>query len=154
PPNPLPCEGRGSRHFSPFPRREGGWGVRSKQYPFAHLRRPHNRMPDIDDTPPESESSGWFNRTVLGAGVTSFLGDLGYETATAILPAFLRTLHLPPDAVGFVLGVIEGVADLLANAIRLLVGWYSDRIGHRKRFVVSGYALTGSAFALCALALS
>ncbi|MCS6864521.1 MAG: MFS transporter [Gemmataceae bacterium] len=93
------------------------------------------------------------NRTVLGAGLTSFFADFGYEMATAILPGFLLILGLPPDFTGRVLGVIEGVADLLANAVKLLIGWYSDRIGHRKAFVVGGYALTGSAFALCALAV-
>ena len=97
-------------------------------------------------------SSPWLNRTVVGAGVTSFLSDVSYEMATSVLPAFLRLLHLPPESVGFVLGLIEGVADLLSNAVKLAVGWYSDRIGKRKAFVVGGYALTGAAFALCALA--
>ena len=96
----------------------------------------------------------WLNRTVIGAGVTSFLADTGYEMATAILPAFLQMLRIPPESVGAVLGLIEGTADLLANAVKIAVGWYSDRIGQRKAFVVGGYALTGSAFALCALALS
>ncbi len=97
--------------------------------------------------------SPWLNRTVIGAGLTSFLADVGYEMATAILPGFLLALGLPPDLAGRVLGVIEGVADLLSNTVKLVVGWYSDRIGKRKAFVVGGYALTGSAFALCALAL-
>jgi MFS family permease len=99
-------------------------------------------------------TSLWLNRTILGAGLTSFLADVGYEMATAILPAFLQMLRIPPESVGAVLGLIEGTADLLANAVKIAVGWYSDRIGQRKAFVVGGYALTGSAFALCALALS
>src|SRR6476469_2003290 len=97
--------------------------------------------------------SGWLNRTVIGAGVTSFLADVGYEMATAVLPGFLLALGLPPDAAARAVGVIEGVADLLANAVKLAVGWYSDRIGRRKAFVVAGYGLTGTAFALCALAI-
>jgi len=101
----------------------------------------------------ESAPSPWLNSTVVGAGVTSFLADVGYEMATAVLPAFLQLLHIPPDRVPLVLGIIESVADFLSNAVKILVGWYSDRIGHRKRFVVGGYALTGSAFALCALAV-
>jgi MFS family permease len=101
---------------------------------------------------PAPRGSGWLNRTVIGAGLTSFLGDAGYEMATAALPNFLLVIGLPPDLAGRVLGLIEGTADLLANSIKLAVGWYSDRIGHRKAFVVGGYALTGSAFALCALA--
>ena len=98
--------------------------------------------------------TGWLNRTVIGAGVTSFLADVGYEMATAVLPTFLTLLRIPPELVGTVLGWIEGTADLLANAVKIAVGWYSDRIGKRKAFVVGGYALTGSAFALCALAAS
>jgi MFS family permease len=109
-------------------------------------------------TPAESQadpaSSGWFNRTVIGAGLTSFLADVGYEMATAILPAFLIVLGLPPPLAAQVLGWIEGTADLLSNAVKLAVGWYSDRIGTRKAFVVAGYGLTGTAFALCALAAS
>ena len=109
-------------------------------------------MPDTADDP--DPPSPWLNRTVVGAGVTSFLGDAGYEMATAVLPAFLLFIGVPPEAAGRVLGIIEGTADLLANTLKLAVGWYSDRIGRRKAFVVSGYALTGSAFALCALAVS
>ena len=100
------------------------------------------------------EPSSWLNRTVLGAGLTSFLADVGYEMASAILPAFLLMLGLPQDVVARVIGLIEGTADLLSNAVKIAVGWYSDRIGQRKAFVVGGYALTGSAFALCALAMS
>jgi MFS family permease len=99
-------------------------------------------------------ASPWLNSTVVGAGLTSFLSDVCYEMANAILPTFLRLLGIHPDVVHFVLGLIEGVADFLSNAVKILVGWYSDRIGHRKAFVVGGYALTGSAFVLCALALS
>ncbi|MBY0512455.1 MAG: MFS transporter [Gemmataceae bacterium] len=97
--------------------------------------------------------SAWLNRTVVGAGLTSFLADLGYEMATALLPGFLLALGLPPDAAARAVGVIEGVADLLSNAVKLAVGWHADRIGRRKPFVVLGYALTGSAFGLCALAV-
>ncbi len=102
----------------------------------------------------EEPSSSWLNRTVLGAGLTSVLADVGYEMASAILPAFLLMLGLPQDVVARVIGLIEGTADLLSNAVKIAVGWYSDRIGKRKAFVVGGYALTGSAFALCALAVS
>ncbi|MBA4065848.1 MAG: MFS transporter [Isosphaera sp.] len=103
--------------------------------------------------PDTVEPSGWLNRTVVGAGATSFLADAGYEMATSVLPAFLLVLGLPPDLAARALGAIEGVADLLSSAVKLTVGWYSDRIGRRKALVVGGYALTGSAFALCALAV-
>lgn len=102
----------------------------------------------------ELSDSGWLNRTVWGAGLTSFLSDVSYEMALAVLPAFLRLLHIPAESIGMILGWIEGVSDCAANAVKLLVGWYSDRIGQRKPLVVAGYALTGTAFALCAWAMS
>lgn len=102
---------------------------------------------------PPPAASGWFNRTVVGAGLTSLLADAGYEMATAVLPGFLLALGLPPGLAARAVGLIEGVADLLASAFKLGVGWYSDTIGHRKAFVVTGYALTGTAFALCAFAV-
>lgn len=102
----------------------------------------------------DAPTSSWFNRTVIGAGLTSFLADVGYELATALLPSFLLILGLPVGMAAQVLGAIEAAADFLSNAAKLLVGWWSDRVGKRKALVVFGYALTGSAFALCALAIS
>jgi MFS family permease len=100
-----------------------------------------------------SSPKGWFNRTVIGAGLTSFLADVGYELATALLAPFLRVLGLSRGQAGLALGAIEAAAEFVSNAAKLLVGWYSDRVGERKAFVVGGYALTGVAFALCAVAV-
>jgi MFS family permease len=99
-------------------------------------------------------SSPWLNRTVIGAGLTSFLADVGYELATSLLPSFLLVLGLPFGQAAQVMGAIEAAAEFVTNAAKLLVGWWSDRIGKRKALVVAGYALTGSAFALCAIAFS
>jgi MFS family permease len=96
----------------------------------------------------------WLNRTVIGAGLTSFLADASYELATALLPSFLMILGLPQGQAAQVLGAIEAAAEFISNAAKLLVGWWSDRIGKRKALVVFGYALTGVAFALCAVAVS
>src|SRR5436305_9011592 len=84
--------------------------------------------------------SGWLNRTVIGAGVTSFLADVGYEMATALLPGFLLALGV--SAAPVALGAIEGAADFLSNTVKLGTGWLGDRLGRRKPLVVFGYALT------------
>jgi hypothetical protein len=42
----------------------------------------------------------WLNRTVVGAGITSGLGDFCYETTTVILPGFLAVLGIPAAALG------------------------------------------------------
>ena len=44
---------------------------------------------------PSTEPDRWLNRTVVGAGITSALGDFCYETTTVILPGFLAVLGLP-----------------------------------------------------------
>lgn len=97
----------------------------------------------------EPVPSGWLNRTVLGAGLTSFLADVCYEMAAALLPGFLLVLGLPA---AFLIGLIEGTADASANFAKLAAGWWGDRLGRRKPFVVFGYALTGVTQALFALA--
>jgi sugar phosphate permease len=102
---------------------------------------PHSEAPPLAD--------GWLNRSVLGMGLTSFLSDAGHEMATAVLAAFLAVLGVPVYA----LGVIEGVADALSSFVKLGAGWWSDRLGHRKAIATTGYALTGVAKALFALAV-
>jgi MFS family permease len=98
-----------------------------------------------DDAPP----TGWFNRTVVGAGLTSLLADVAYEMANSLLAGFLAALHIPY----WFLGLIEGTGDALANFVKLGVGYHSDRIGKRKAIVVAGYALTGVSLSLFAFAV-
>lgn len=91
----------------------------------------------------------WLNRTVLGAGLTSALGDFCYETTTVILPGFLAVLGVPAAA----LGLIEGVADAVASFTKMFAGYIADRLGHRKAMVMVGYAMTPIGQALIALAM-
>lgn len=109
-------------------------------------------MGEVETTPPPpaAEPSGhWLNRTVFGAGVTSALGDLTYETTNVILPGFLAVLGMPAA----VLGTIEGVADGLASFTKLGAGYIADRLGFRKALVVTGYGLTALMQVFMALAV-
>lgn len=95
-----------------------------------------------------SEQPLWLNRTVWGMAGTSFLSDVGHESQSTILPTFMGALGLPPAA----LGAVEGIADATASFIKLGAGWFSDRVGRRKPFVVAGYLATGLASGIIALA--
>ncbi|MBN2560456.1 MAG: MFS transporter [Phycisphaerae bacterium] len=95
-------------------------------------------------------SGGWLNRNVFGMGLTSLLCDAGHEMATAVLAGFLTVIGAPV----YSLGIIEGVADAMSSFVKLGAGWWSDRIGHRKAITTAGYALTGGAFVLFAVAVS
>jgi MFS family permease len=87
--------------------------------------------------PPRGER--WLTRGVGGVGAASALSDLGHEIPTSLLPAFLTsTLGAPAAA----LGVIEGVADGLAGAAKLVGGVPADDPERRRQTVVGGYATT------------
>jgi len=101
-------------------------------------------------TPPGSAGSGWLNRNVIGMAVTSLCADACYEMVTAVLPGFLATIGVAATALGW----IEGAADALSSFVKLGIGWYSDRIGCRKKIVTAGYLLAGTSLSLFALAAS
>lgn len=108
-------------------------------------------MQDSHEPAPASDTKqplGWLNRTVVGAGITSALGDFCYETTTVILPGFLAVLGLPAA----VLGTIEGIADAVASFTKMLSGYIADKLGHRKLLVLVGYSLTPVGQMLIALA--
>lgn len=90
----------------------------------------------------------WLNRSILGAGLTSALGDFGYETASVMLPGLLTALGIPAAA----LGTIEGLADAASSLTKPIAGYIADRLGYRKVLVCLGYALTPLGQALIALA--
>ena len=98
--------------------------------------------------PPAEAPKGWLNRTVVGAGITSSLGDFCYETTTVILPGFLAVLGIPAA----VLGLIEGIADAIAAFTKMVSGYIADKLGHRKLLVLVGYGLTPVGQVLIALA--
>ena len=96
----------------------------------------------------EAPGAAWLNRTVWGMAATSFLSDLGHEAQSTLLPGFMAALGLPPAA----LGAVEGAADAASSFMKLLAGWFSDRLGRRKGLVVIGYLATGLSSGFIALA--
>ena len=103
--------------------------------------------PEPATTPPQ-KAPPWIGRAIVGMTATSFLSDLGHEAQSTLLPSFMAGLGLPPVA----LGAVEGIADATASFVKLGAGWFSDRLGRRKPFVVAGYAATGLASGIIALA--
>ncbi|MGH9367660.1 MAG: MFS transporter [Thermoanaerobaculia bacterium] len=88
---------------------------------------------------------------VVTLGWVSFLTDVASDMIYPLLPGFLtRTLGAGPAA----LGLIEGIAESAASLTKVGSGWWSDRAGHRKRFVLFGYLLAALARPLVGLAQS
>ena len=109
--------------------------------------------PPPDPAPAASPQPGLsrpaVNRNVLALGWTSLLTDISSEMIVPVLPAFVTgTLKASVAS----LGVIEGVAECTATALRIVSGWLSDRIGRRKPFMLLGYGISTVAKGAMALA--
>jgi nitrate/nitrite transporter NarK len=78
-------------------------------------------------------------RNVIALGLVSFFTDFSTEMILGILPLFIVTNLGAPKAV---LGGIEGSAELISYAFRMVSGSLSDRLGKRKIFVLAGYGLS------------
>jgi MFS family permease len=79
------------------------------------------------------------SRNVFVLGVVSFLTDVSSEMVFPIIPLFLTSIL---GAGKEVIGLIEGVADSIASLLDIFFGYWSDRSGRRKDFVIAGYGLS------------
>jgi MFS family permease len=77
---------------------------------------------------------------VLVLGIVSLLTDMSSEMIYPILPLFLSAI----GASGLVIGLIEGAAETTASLVKVVSGWYSDKFNKRKKFILSGYALSSA----------
>jgi len=78
-----------------------------------------------------------FNIIVLG--IASFLTDVSSEMIFPLFPLFTVEVL---GASAAALGLIEGLAESTASLLKVVSGWWSDKVGRRKPFVVSGYGLS------------
>lgn len=79
-----------------------------------------------------------FDSNIFFVGITSFLTDTTTKMIYAIMPLFLMTL----GATKTELSLIEGIAESTASTLKALSGWWSDKIGKNKPFMIIGYAFT------------
>ena len=90
-------------------------------------------------------------RNVFAISLVSLLNDASSEIIYPFLPVFLSlTLGASPGIVG----IVEGTAESISSLLKLFAGYFSDRRGKRKSFVVLGYSLASFARPLLAFATS
>lgn len=87
------------------------------------------------------------DRRVLGIslniillGIVSFLTDTSSEMMFPVLPFFIMIL----GGTGVALGLIGGLGDSVSSILRVFSGYWSDKYGRRKVFVVSGYGASAA----------
>ncbi|HEY5303681.1 MAG TPA: MFS transporter [Acidimicrobiales bacterium] len=74
-------------------------------------------------------------------GVVSFFNDVSSEMLYPLLPIFITQVLGAPVAL---LGLIDGVAEGAAAGFKAVFGRWSDRVGKRRPFVISGYAASAA----------
>lgn len=78
-------------------------------------------------------------RTVIVLGFISFFTDFSTEMIAPLLPVFLTTVLLASPAA---IGLIEGVAESTSSILKLVSGWWADRLPRKKPLVFAGYGIS------------
>ncbi len=81
-------------------------------------------------------------------GLTSFFTDTSIKMVYSIMPMFLLSIGASKTTIS----LIEGIAESTASMLKAISGFWSDKIGKNKPFMVIGYGITAIITPLYALA--
>jgi len=79
-----------------------------------------------------------FSRNILFTGLTSFLTDTSVKMVYSVMPMFLLSIGASKTS----LSLIEGIAESTAALTKTLSGFWSDKIGKNKPFMLIGYGIS------------
>ncbi|HNW88250.1 MAG TPA: MFS transporter [Bacteroidales bacterium] len=79
-----------------------------------------------------------FSRNIFFTGITSFLTDTSVKMVYSVMPMFLMAIGASKTS----LALIEGIAESTASLIKAISGFWSDKIGKNKPFMIVGYGLS------------
>jgi len=88
------------------------------------------------------------NRNVFFTGLTSFFTDTSTKMVYSVMPLFLLSLGASKTTIS----LIEGVAESTASLLKALSGFWSDKIGRNKPFMIIGYGISALVTPMYALA--
>jgi len=86
-------------------------------------------------------------RNVFFTGLTSFFTDTSTKMIYSVMPLFLMSIGASKTTIS----LIEGIAESTASLIKALSGYWSDKIGKNKPFMLIGYGITALVTPLYAL---
>ncbi len=76
---------------------------------------------------------------VFFLGLVSLLTDISSEMIFTLIPLFLNNVL---GASSTIIGFIGGLSESADTVLRIISGWFSDRIGKRKPMAIMGYGLS------------
>ncbi len=77
-------------------------------------------------------------RNVFFTGLTSFFTDISTKMIYSVMPLFLLSIGASKTSIS----LIEGIAESTASLFKAFSGYWSDRIGKNKPFMLVGYGIT------------
>ncbi len=78
-------------------------------------------------------------RNILILGLVSLFTDLSSQMVFPLIPLFLTTVL---GAGACAVGIVEGAAETTASLLKVISGYWSDKIKKRKPFIFFGYSLS------------
>jgi MFS family permease len=79
-----------------------------------------------------------FNRNIIFTGLTSFLTDTSVKMVYSVMPMFLMSIGASKTS----LSLIEGIAESTSSLVKAVSGFWSDKTGRNKPFMLIGYGLS------------
>lgn len=77
-------------------------------------------------------------RNIWATGITSFFTDTSTKMVYSIMPLFLMSIGASKTTIS----LIEGIAESTASLLKAVSGYWSDKIGRNKPFMLLGYGVT------------
>lgn len=78
-------------------------------------------------------------RNIFILGLVSLFTDLSSQIVFPLIPLFMTTVL---DTGAYTVGVVEGAAETTASLLKVVSGYWSDKIKRRKPFILFGYSLS------------
>ena len=91
-----------------------------------------------EKNPQKSKNIFGFNRNIFFSGLTSFFTDTAVKMVYSVMPMFLLSIGASKTS----LSLIEGIAESTASLLKAFSGFWSDKIGKNKPFMLFGYGLS------------
>ena len=105
---------------------------------------------DVFENEVSDKSLFGFSRNVINTGFVSFLTDSSVKIIYSVMPMFLLSLGATKTS----LALIEGIAESTASIFKVLSGFWSDKVGRNKPFMLVGYAFSAIILPLYAFVVS
>jgi MFS family permease len=88
-------------------------------------------------------------RNIFIVGLVSLFTDLSSQMVFPLIPLFLTTVL---GCGAYAVGIVEGAAETTASLLKVVSGYWSDKINKRKPFILFGYSMSTITKPLFALA--